>query len=193
MMGKRTFHASVILIFFRVIHAFCEKYGLFPMRRFSMKNTFSLRGLFGMKKRDDFSPEPYAVPVTLAYSHIGGMAKTDSCSFSLHREGDKVFFDAQWYNYDTEREIRFDDREVPLENMERLTKLITQYELVSFIGKYKSPKPKYEVLDGDSEYLYIKMSDGSARGIASAGKARHDLYGFFTALAAETATPDDIQ
>ena len=76
MMGKRTFHASVILIFFRVIHAFCEKYGLFPMRRFSMKNTFSLRGLFGMKKRDDFSPEPYAVPVTLAYSHIGGMAKT---------------------------------------------------------------------------------------------------------------------
>ena len=151
--------------------------------------VFSFFGLFGCKKSDAFPTDPSAVPVALGVSR-SSMSMTDSYVFSLRCSDDKVLFTADWYDYDTESRLEFENREVPYKSMECLLEIITRYNLVEYVGKYRDVKPIFDALDDEKYYLTLHMSDGSYRQISSAGDARVDLYGFFTALAKETAASD---
>ena len=154
---------------------------------------FSLFGFSGCKNSGKFPSDPSSEPVALGFS-CSSMSMTDSYSFSLKRADGKILFNANWYSYDLEKQIDFENNEVSEEKMERLLEIIKKHNLVEFVGKYrlKNQKSIFTVLDGTNHYLTLKMSDGSEKQIDTAGAACTDLYAFFTELALETANAREL-
>lgn len=158
--------------------------------------VLSFFSMFGCKQKDAFPFDPSAVPESLAFS-CSSMSMSDSYSFVLYKENGRILFDAEYFSYDRNEVIHFENKEASDSDMEKMLDIIAQYDLINFIRTYKEPKIEWEVLDGTDYYLSIRMSDDSQRSIKMcdgsptnvgfAGNARKALYDFFSELAIQMA------
>lgn len=114
-------------------------------------------GLFGCGAKKKYTASDVSV---ISFS-CSSMSYTDSYVYSLKKENEEWFFDAN-YSYDFENpRVEFENKKVSKQDATAILEAVKEQDLISQAQKYKPPRIKVFVLDGGGYYLYFKMNDGT--------------------------------
>lgn len=114
-------------------------------------------GLFGCGAKKKY----VAADVSVISFSCSSMSYTDSYVYSLKRENEEWFFDANYsYDYENPR-VEFENKKVSAQDAAAILDVVKEQDLILQAQKYKPPRIKAFVLDGGGYYLYFKMNDGT--------------------------------